>query len=350
MKARLSICFLLLVSLALPLVSADPINPEDIKIESNGTHFQYGDTLRITVFGENNTTYRFYIEDKSYVLRMYYMEIWCNWSGVGTASRVLIRPDKEPRSDMEIRLQPRWHFAYIKLANVTSNNPSIEFVIDVTAQDILDGFIETSGDIKETDKEEGFWNDFRITSVLIILILVNIAVLWKKILPVKVRLGEPIYDKRLGMMVAPFRQYTKLERVLMGISDWFSSAHTRHKMKRKGLKTPYTRNIETDVFPPEKAKQLLDSMKKYLIKLEVENTALLKVISVEKAKLEELRAAPDVERDIQAIHMKENEIQELRAERAKKGTQINDTKKDIKNKEIGLKKLFEEEKKGVFIK
>ncbi|MHA1962811.1 MAG: hypothetical protein ACW99U_21690, partial [Candidatus Thorarchaeota archaeon] len=84
--------------------------PEDIRIESNGQHFQYGDQIDITIYGENNTTYRFYVEDKGYLLKMHYIPIWCNWSGIGRVSWIV-----------NDTLAPRWHLAYIKLPNVTSN-------------------------------------------------------------------------------------------------------------------------------------------------------------------------------------------------------------------------------------
>ena len=338
LKARLSVCFLLIVSLALPLVSADPINPEDIRIESNGEHFQYGDQMDITIYGENNTTYRFFIEDKGYVLRMFYMPIWCNWSGIGRVSWIV-----------NDTLAPRWHLAYIKLPNVTSN-PTIEFKVDYTDEQLLNGFIETSNEMRETDKEELFWIVFWIASILIILILVNVAVLWKKILPVKVRLSDPIYDKTLGHTIRPWREYTKFERVLIFIANTLSRSHTKHKIRRKMVKTPYTRTIETDVHPPEKKKQSLDSKRKYLKKLIVEDRAILFKLTDAKARLTTLRAAPDITRDIQAIHMKEREVLELRTERASVGTKINEAKKTIKTQKSELMNLREEEQKGVFIK
>lgn len=333
----MSIVVLILIAMAITPVRA--MEPEDIRIESNGTRFQYGDVMKITIYGENNTTYRFFIEDKGYLLRMYYLPIWCNWSGIGKVSWVV-----------NDSLQPRWHLAYIKLPNVTSN-PTIEFKIDIDEVDLMNWFDDTSGEIKTTDKEEGFWNDFRITSVLVILVIVNFIVIWKKIIPHKVRVGKQIYDKKLGVMVRPFREYTILERLMIGIANKVKWGHTKHKMRRKQSKTPYhTRNIEGDINPPEKMKQKLDSKRRYLTKLEAENKALVFKLSDEKNKLEALRSAPDIERDIQAIHMKENEILKLRENWASVGTKINDTKKDIKIQEPELKKLYEEERKGVFIK
>jgi hypothetical protein len=41
---------------------------------------------------------------------MHYIPIWCNWSGIGRVSWIV-----------NDTLAPRWHLAYIKLPNVTSN-------------------------------------------------------------------------------------------------------------------------------------------------------------------------------------------------------------------------------------
>lgn len=349
MKGKLSI-LLILFSLLIPSAVADPIAPEDIIIELNGERFQYGDTMRIKVYGDNNTTYKFYIEDKSYVLRMHYIPIWCNWSGIGTASRMIIRPDEEPRSDIELRLQPRWHNAYIKLPNVTSGNPMVEFKVELSQEEVLAIVLEGNEDEREMGEEQGFWNDVRIGFLIFILIIVNIAIVWKKIIPHRIRLFDPVYDKKLGQTVRPFQKYTKLERILIFISEKVRWGRTKSKMRRKQSKTTYPRNITSDINPPEKMKQALDSNKHYLKQLESENKAILFTLTGSQAKLEALREAPELERDIQAIHMKENEIAELRLERSRKGTRINDTKKTIKTQEAEVKKLMEEEKKGVFIK
>ncbi|MHA2264233.1 MAG: hypothetical protein ACXAEN_17710, partial [Candidatus Thorarchaeota archaeon] len=95
------ILLMISVSLALPTVSAE-LEPEDIRIESNGQHFQYGDQIDITIYGENNTTYRFYVEDKGYLLKMYYFPIWCNWSGIGRVSWIV-----------NDTLAPRWHLQLV---------------------------------------------------------------------------------------------------------------------------------------------------------------------------------------------------------------------------------------------
>lgn len=343
------VVMILLAINSLP-ATAEPMAPEDIVIELNGEKFQYGDTLKVTIYGDNNTTYRFFIEDKSLFLRLKYIPIWCNWSGVGTASRTLIKPDETPDPEFELSLEPRWHIAYIKLPNVTSN-PKIEFKVEYTQEDMYRMFLETSEDVKETDKEEGFWNTVRICFVLIILFIVGVIIAWKKIKPYKARLGEPKYDKKYGVMIRPFREYTLRERILIFIATTLKWGHIKHKMRRKQSKTPYhSRNIAGDTNPPEKMKQRLDSNKKYLKELEKQNTGLLNDITITRTKLDELRTAPEVEWDTRAIDMKERGLVDLREKRTDVGNKIIKTTKVIKTQEIELEKLMEEEGKGVFLK
>ncbi|MHA2264234.1 MAG: hypothetical protein ACXAEN_17715 [Candidatus Thorarchaeota archaeon] len=173
--------------------------------------------------------------------------------------------------------------------------------------------------------------------------------MYKKIAPYKVRLGEPVYDVELGEFVRPFRSYTILERGLIGIVEFFTNARHKHRIKRKMVKTPYPRNIESDVFPPEKVKQKLDSNKHYLKELESEKDALLKEIATERVKLDRLNATHPVERDTRAIHMKVNHIKELRDERKLVLSKINHTKDTIDVQKADYNKRLEEEKKGVYM-
>ena len=352
-----AVCILLMAIIVMILLllstpaNAEPMAPEDIKVELNGEKFQYGDTLRITIHGDNNTTYRFFIEDKSLFLRLKYIPIWCNWSGVGTASRTLIKPEETPDPEFELSLLPKWHIAYIKLPNVTSGNPMVEFKVEYTQEDMYAMFLETSEDVKETDKEERFWTIVWIAFLIFILITINIAIVWKKIIPYNIRLHDPVYDKDLGQTVRPYEKYTKLETILIFIANKLAWSRTKRRMRRKQSKTTYHgRNITGDSNPPEKIKQKLDSNKHYLRKLENENKALLFLRNSHEGKLKALREAPEVERDIQAIHLKENEIGDLRTKRAEVGNKINETRKTIKTQEAELKKLMEEERKGVFLK
>jgi hypothetical protein len=337
LKARLSVCILLMisVSLALPTVSAE-LEPEDIRIESNGQHFQYGDQIDITIYGENNTTYRFYVEDKGYLLKMHYIPIWCNWSGIGRVSWIV-----------NDTLAPRWHLAYIKLPNVTSN-PTIEFKVDYTDEQMLDGFIETSNEMRKTDDEERFWIAIFLGLSVGLLISLGFFIVYKKLKPYNVRLGELIYHDKLDKMVLPWREDTTLERFVRKIVEGVKWGRIRNRMRRKQDKQPYSRNIETDINPPEKALQTLNSNKRYLAKKQKENKSLLASVSVTTKKLDALRGVPLEEMDLKAIAMKKNELLELRQKRAEVGTEINDTKKAIKSQKVLVKTLLKQERKGVF--
>jgi hypothetical protein len=244
-------------------------------------------------------------------------------------------------------LAPRWHLAYIKLPNVTSN-PTIEFKVDYTDEQMLDGFIETSNEMRKTDDEERFWIAIFLGLSVGLLISLGFFIVYKKLKPYNVRLGELIYHDKLDKMVLPWREDTTLERFVRKIVEGVKWGRIRNRMRRKQDKQPYSRNIETDINPPEKALQTLNSNKRYLAKKQKENKSLLASVSVTTKKLDALRGVPLEEMDLKAIAMKKNELLELRQKRAEVGTEINDTKKAIKSQKVLVKTLLKQERKGVF--